>query len=598
MSQAGEHSMAWEEAQADEFAAAIRGALAPLRPDADEFAQGVRERIERENEKPAESTGWLRFGRKVAVFVPVWLLPKSLTKMIALVAAPAAKKSAWYYFPGVLALPLITLLAALASFVFALKRSSVTRDGEPDVELTVGYDLLIRKYIFHFFLVIFGLGYVAIYSPVDAFVLALVVSTLWLVGVARVHASSAQRSRQDVGVQMATFLGVLSLLVAVSGQLMTRGAGEFGHRWAVLLLFVGGALCAVIAEPSQRQRVGLLPILINLFTFAFIGHVFDVPTDRQDVVSFVETEADEWLSTSYRRDEFMNVLRHIGRDGGSEPDLTPLKQALPPELRSFDDVDGVPVLVRNLAALGYLEGRDYADLDIRMVTALLEDETTFSWSDSTREAARRLREQDISEEDRGQLAQAMCAEGLLEENNRSLRGYVGALRVLERLGATTPNEELEASVRAEITSVWTGYRGARLAGFAHEREDLERDANGKPIESGRRLRSLGPSHDAVQLMLRFGVPTGVDLVSLHRYLHAETIHGPFSGADLSNALAFVALSSLKQLPEWQPIAAERATLTSILVRYRAVVAALLLVAFSIIVTLRAPKVVAQSEPAT
>lgn len=596
MSQANEHTKAWEEAQADEFAASIREALAPLRPDADEFAKGVRARVQRENEKPAESTGWLRFGRKVAVFVPVWLLPKSLTKILAVVAAPAAKKSAWYYVPGLVALPAIVLLASILSFAFALKRSVVTRDGVPNVDLRAGYDLLIRKYIFHIFLVIFGLGCFGYYFPVDAFVLALICSTFWIVGVARVHAESAEQSRSDVGVHLIAYLLLLAMLSSLVGGRLARSSGEFGAHGVGLVFVVGAILCVALTPIPKRHLAAVRMLFAQLVVFGFVGRAHDVFTDRDDVVSFVETESEEWSLARFRKDQFLAILRHLGRDGETQPDLSELKRSLPPELRSFDEFGGRAVLANNLAELGYHQGRDYDELDISMVAALLEDRYFYYWQESSKDAAERLQEPELSSESREQLARQMCADGLIEEAERTLRGYLDALRIVERLGEVPEDAELKANVRETVLSVYTGYPGVRLAGFAYEWADLKRDVNGKPLESGRRLRSVGPTYYAVQLMERFGVPTGIDLVAVHRYLQTKAMRGLFSGPDLENAVACLALADLERLPEWQPIAAKRRTLPAILVRYRAMVTALLLVALCIIVTLRAPRVVVESEP--
>ena len=93
-------------------------------------------------------------------------------------------------------------------------------------------------------------------------------------------------------------------------------------------------------------------------------------------------------------------------------------------------------------------------------------------------------------------------------------------------------------------------------------------------------------------MKRYGVPDGIDLHALYAFLADIALYYPpdegEESYDSNAALAAAARSNLHTLPEWTTPPVEQTNALTWLYRYRIFLGGLLVAAFCVIVTWRAP----------
>lgn len=609
MSHAEEQSHEWHQAREDENATAIAEALAHLRPDAEEFAEGVARRIERAGEKAAESTlhsasrqpaersTWMRFGRRAAVFLPVWLLPKPLMKLLAVAAVPVAKKSAWYYVPGLVALPLVMVAISVVSFFYAVKQAVIQDAGEPDVDVTAGLDLLIRKYILYFFIALIPLLAFTGFRPLDGAVLGLLALLALFVGLVQISMRSSRRTRSDLGVGFALGLGMISTVCPVAILAENHWLGEFGARWIYFGFVLGAIICAVLARPFPK-RGSLGGILLGFAVVSVVnsGKTMTRLTTREEVIEFVERGSDEKLELRpLSNGTYIAALDELAK-GERSPDTSVLREQLAAGHREEGDTTSESVLIRELKEAGYFRGRDYEDLDGVMLARILETRIDWGYS-GLREAVKALRKRELSEAERERFAQYILAGKPDGSSWRMVGGLLSAVAMLEQLGDHQPSERMAEAAREFVRLSWTGSLGDRKAGFDFDLPESGDVANRAARKTSSKHLYLPASTRALALMTHFGVPDEIDLEALEVFLWLKARHSIFDDVDSKQVQAYVALETLHRLPEWQPIAVERASVLGVLTRYRVLIAALLLILFCIVVTLRAPKAIAETEPA-
>lgn len=194
----------------DDLGGAIAAALAPLAPEPEEFAAGVRERVARgEAAGDAKASGPLRFSswlRSAAAFLPPFLLPRELAEAGLVAGGLALKKSAWKLVPGVVAFPAIALVTVVATFFFSAQRSGArgeqtTHANEAQREVMDWW----RRHWIATFASLAGLLYLGWRAPIEAVTLFVALSMLALVGVYGSLARAGLATREEVGKRAGQF---------------------------------------------------------------------------------------------------------------------------------------------------------------------------------------------------------------------------------------------------------------------------------------------------------------------------------------------------------------------------------------------------------
>ncbi len=421
----------------------------------------------------------------------------------------------------------------------------------------------VRQYWLPLALAGVGLLYFHTYRPDDALALFLIGA----VGVVLLELKWAARKtaidRGDVGAAMAS--GLVAMASVVSSARPSHWMGEYLQLegdWSLGALIVGAFACAYL---SGRFQLWLLLTVSSLLLVGsqarWFGDHFQAPPDRDAVVEFVESEdviKDVSRSSGW---ELAVVLRRLAESSGSMPDTARLEAAIVRMLQSDSGTTSKP-LETKLTELAYLRGRDYDEVGLFELAAILDGGRGWYLDAPLMDVVGKLRSPELDDVELESLAKQLAEAPLVPTEGSSLGHVVDRLSVFDQLGHPTHGECL----REESLQL--------LSAGAERDED-----------------------DAVRLMERFGVPAELDLAAFRDRVALDAASYWRDGIDARQAMSILTLSALEGLPEWQPIAAERARLPALLVRNRVHLVAILLVAFCIIVTLRAPKAVAQPEAA-
>ncbi|MCA8943035.1 MAG: hypothetical protein KDB80_10785, partial [Planctomycetes bacterium] len=200
----------------------------------------------------------------------------------------------------------------------------------------------------------------------------------------------------------------------------------------------------------------------------------------------------------------------------------------------------------------------------------------------------------FDDEERSRTAQRALAGLPGEPKFEVLRDIVAVLDIFETLGLDELGDELRPFVHRALLAVWTGRPGARSACFAPGPDSIDRDENGVPNEKRLTFVWLDSTDMAIRLLARFGVPDGVDLRALDRYLAEMSQRYGMSNPRGDHVLAAAARSRVHALPEWPgdtPV-----SVGGLILDYRLVIGALLTVALCLLVTSRAPRELAAAKP--
>ena len=591
---------------------AIAEALAPLRPDAEAFAAGVRERIEEAQEsgggaplESARASGWLR---SAAAYLPPFLLPREVAESALLAGGLAVKKSAWKLLPGAIAFPAIVVFALVASFVFALRRAAVggeqeqaaARDSQREIQ---GWWTEHRLGAIVAVALLIGLLW---YAPVDALVGFMMVSMLALVGLVGALSRVGLASRAEVGLRTAGFQVTLLCLTIQAVQWMVP---EHGPTWTVNLLpplfLLGIYLCRRLAlqSPGGRERDdlettvfhrGMNFIVVVLAVFCFFTSVHRV--SRENAVDYVEGGFEgSWSSAiaaadiNLEAEELTGALVHLESDGGSAPDRDFLARGLGAELvrhAQAGDTSSSLSLLELAAPLGIFDVEDartilspYAGDD----DELKDQRPVIRPSSLVLPVVTRTLLGELTEHDRDRIAARLVPLDSKMRDRETPDDLTTRVFLLDLLGRGERAGELAGEVERVLVSCWSGGPGLEQGAFSRFSSVIDRDEKGRSTETRPTSVWLDSTDHAVRLLDRFGVPAQVDLSQLSAYLRAqctESRHSLDSRHVLAGALAshVAAMDPGYSTPGlWQVLLAQRLFLS-----------VALLVALCVIITLRAP----------
>jgi hypothetical protein len=597
-------------------------ALGELRPDADEFRQGVQERIDAAG--LSGSAGRVHsmasvpsFARRAAAFLPPVLLPKSIAKLG--LGTPVASKLGAKWVPGVVLFPAISILMICFTLLLGLRlvltqSSGPQRQDEREARAETG--AWWRRFGIPVLLLLGASVWLMFEVPGDAFTLLITISTVAFLGVYASLSRAGLATRREVGARAGA---AMFWLVGLSMSLATssRGIGiSLWGGWLVpLVLVIGGSLCLYLGEPEGKKRkgLGLLPVAAalggimlgprrflvmgGLAVCAIVGFQF-IPQGKteatpEDVRAWLATYADgsrvqyldQTVTNFLAAAEAPLDLESLGRAARER-----LDREL--ELGTFNDL-----YMSAFASLGFLEDQDYERfVDQRDIDKLLSSARIRGGGEHVVPAIlAHLRFESFTPEERNLIADKAIA--TLDPANQyaNIDEVQWIVRLLDSLDLSDRLHELAPAVDEVLQATWCRTVNGEAAAFSTYRGNIERDEDGEPTET--RLTSVwGPATStSVWLMSRLGFPewmSASDIGALDAYL-SDTAHYYVTGEiRFDHAEAVSARLLLHTTKAWAETQAELESDRSLphdLFRLRAVIAAVLLAAFSVILTWHAPK---------
>ena len=670
----------WIEGEDDATAAELFEALGELRPDPDDFATGVAERIAAAGEEPAvddvaftEPHPGLRWAAGV---LPPILLPKGISKLALGSGGAAASKAGVKLVPGLAALPIVTVLMLGVTLLVALRSAlgpkptaeQATDPREAATEVALWW----RRNLLPVLAVLALVVLLWFRAPKDAVVLLLLGSTLVLVGIVGRLAAAGFATRRELGRRLGgtLFLGA-TFVVQLRGLLPETTGGPLGTDWVLPLLAAGSALCLALAHFGARGHRAVL--LVTLGGWVGLMGIFgtlayataEVLRGPEDLLAWVGEGEDEQLRDPGRWGSITSGLVQLRDAGYATGDLGPFRDAVRAGLdeagaslnslyladllladlglERLEDLEAHPPTrpVEDLIAKGSLRvSRHEALAILGALRAGTFDERVTTWVEGLRpdheaavvrgergpyghgiEGFRSLRgldpawlellaagpEAPVRPEAvaREVLVRRVLASRPAGDNFDRLEGLEVAARVLEALGADERVDELAPRAHASLASTWTPTADGRQGAFPGWPALQDRDEGGFVPAERLTFVWIDDTALAVGALARWGLSGEageggpIDLLALERYLEVQSRVHRFAGLGSYEAQAIGALALLRSLPEHraavEAAAAARGPLDA-LVQHRLLLAALLLTAFAVFATWRAPEVATELEP--
>lgn len=402
---------------------------------------------------------------------------------------------------------------------------------------------------------------VGYFSPVDGLAVFLIGAFLFMRAGLKLHAKTGVLIRKEVGLALCEWLALLVVLGMLAGFVLFRSTGLVGMGWSLVSLLLGGVACFCLAGADFRASklwYFTTPLLIALQPATSPPSLFDSPLDRENALEFVESPDALADRGSMTLEMWGSVYRELALDGDVAPDVhRVLSEALKHEHRWGALKGRDAVCIKELAEYSYLQGRDYDEIGAMQFAWLLEGKRGWYKDTVLVEAVQRLREIDLSEDDRLALAIKLGQTPIRSTKEGHLNDVVARLRALDQLGHPEQAEPYAPDARAMVL-----------------KEDLNYGTK---------------AYHAVQIMKHFGVPEEFDLDALHVSLSVEARDPLFDSLEIDQVLAFATLKSLERLPEWQPIAESRSSWPYRFWQYRIALIGALIALASIAITIRTPK---------
>ena len=619
-------------------------ALAPLRPDPEEFRRAIAARIREDGagdrsadptadptEDPAadpaeisatnrsddrserlapdaanpqkrdlRTTGISSFARRAAAFIPPVLLPKSLAKLG--LGGALAGKASFKFLPGLLAFPVISLLMIFVTLGLGLRtlfHSKELVESQAPHEAQHAIAKWWQRYWIPVFVVILLSAWVNAIMPNDGLVLFYMLSTLALLGLFAKLSNAGLTTRREVGRLAA---GAILWVLGLSFQFEFGPRNELGGHFAMMILpsilIVAALTCWDLAKgrPQSvfrlvRRTVLTLTVLSGVLYAFWLWAPGKMTADSRDIRRWIETRAE----TDRIRDIAL-ALANLEAAGQGPFDLTHLKSKVRKRLdaeyaaQSFNPLNA-PAMIR----LGFFEERDFERLrDESRIQHLLKLIPGYKQSlfldlgASEPYLLARLHFKPFTAEQRAVLSKKILANLEPEDRYTSPEDMRRAALMLEAIGSSEQLRSMEAAVRQVLLATFSPTAEGSKACFVPFRESIARDEDGQPTQSKLTFISVRSTATAVWLMKRFGVPSEVDLTALDAYLADESVYWAGLGISPYTAEAVSSRALLHTLPGWKQSRPEPATSwIESLISMRGLLAAILLAGFAVTLTLRA-----------
>jgi|GEM_PF-4585561 hypothetical protein len=598
------------EGEGDQLSQDLFDGLGELRADHDEFLREVKQRIgeEAETSEPVESEeskpqAILKlpvFVQRAAAFFPPVLLPQGMIK----IGFPVGSKVSAKILPGVMLFP--ALSAAMVLLTFALGLRAVLggkKLGQRQNEVAARDDSKAwwRRYWLPSLVMMIGVVWMLFHAPNDALTLLVSFSTLVFLGVYASLARAGLASRQEVA-KRAT--AAMYWLTGTSLQLSvpdTFAGRDLTGAWLVpLVLLFGGTVCRQLGNLGRRGKgsvagrswIGMDAFFAALVLALHFGPIGKIPTSLEDV--------NQWLSSLDDTSQ-INQVQLVVSNMETASELSFDSQTLKAAAKQRLDNEILGGSFNHLYAAALMELGCFEEEHYR---AVANPEKIGRYTRSEAPTSSRaehllpaimaeLHLGSISTEQREAIAGrviAAVAPGYKYANSKDL---FYAVRVLDVLGFSDRATELKSASDEILRATWVLEDDEQEGAFATYSASLEYDETG--LARADRLTFVWghATAQSIWIMNRLGVPRWMsarDLGVLDAYLARTSRHYGISGLNEYDAEPAAAQALLHTLPEWKAARAELvSTILGTFYDLRALLAAVLLAAFSTILTWMAPQ---------
>lgn len=605
------------EGEQDELGHELFEAFEDLRPEAGEFRQGVQDRIDAAGLQGfSGSAGKIHslrnvssFVRQAAAFVPPVLLPKSIAKIG--LGAPAAFKTGASVLPGVVLLPVISIIMICFTLVLGLRTMRKGSSGlhrQDEIEAQADTRAWWRQFWIPVLLMALASFWLIPKVPGDALTFMITISTVAFLGVYASLSRGGLATRREVGTRAATAMGFL-----VWGSFYPLGVfprtfeWNFYGGWLVpIALAIGHAVCLHLSNVGGERMTGAFgrpgrwprrPLLSGGRIIFAILLVQSTPISGTDgTPESVRT----WLGTYEDASDIEDLdqtVTNFTAAGEGPFDLQTLGRAARKQLDrelergNFDSLNGSA-----FARLGFLEDPDYQ----HFVDRQLMDEVLSSKAlapsrigDLMPAILAHLRFGSFTLEERNLIADKAIAGLDPASPSANAEDLKPIVHLLDTLDLPERLDELAPAVDQILQATWCRTVNGEEGAFSSYPQDIDRHENGDSAETRLGFSWRHPTSISVWLMSRFGFPewlSASDLGALDTYLSNESYYFViFAGLAPPEAEATSARTLLHTTKAWANAQAETRSLPHTLFRLRAVIAAVLLAAFSVFLTKRAPE---------
>ena len=599
------------EGEQDELGHELFEALEGLRPEAGEFCQGVQERIAAAGlEGLPGSAGKVHsmssvpsFARRAAAFFPPVLLPKSIAKLG--LGAPVASKMGAKLVPGVILFPAISILMICFTLLLGL-RMVLARPSGPQRqnhrEARADTSAWWRRFWIPVLVVMGASIWLMFEVPGDAFTLLITISTVAFLGMHASLAHAGLATRREVGARAGS---AMFFLTALAMQIPTsrRPFGAFiPEGWLVpLILVIGGTVCLYWSKTKQGALASYGPrrILVGggIMSLMIVALQFSPLTKTEATPEDVRV----WLATysdGSRVEDLDQTVTNFLAAAEAPFDLQTLGRVARERLdREFAQGDFNTLYAPAFARLGFLEDQDYRQLvDQQAIDKLLSSKPMSRRDEHVVSAIlAHLRFDSFTLEERNLIADKAMA--TLDPANLfgNAEHVQWIVHLLDTLDLSERLDELAPAVDEVLQATWCRTVHGEEAAFSTYRDHIERDESGESVEKRLTFVWGHATSTSVWLMSRFGFPgwmSASDIGALDVYLSDKSHYYPRSGIspyDAETASARALLHTTKAWAEAQAEVERGRSLLDNLFRLRVVIAAVLLVAFSVLLTWRAPE---------
>ena len=595
----------------------MREALAPARPDPSAFQRGVQARIRAREDEARDQIARLANApegmRWAASVVPPGFLPAALGSV-----GFGAKKLSLKAFPSLLALPAISSLMIVLTFVGALRslRTRATRESSAgsnsDEILALWWKRNLGKASVVGALVLLLVVFRHPEAAMAIVLVSLAFAALLLAELAR-H-GLAERAR--VGRFCAKLMGTIGAYGMFSNPL---AAGTRSPRLGCFVLLVGAVLCLFasgilswakirrfVANPIRMKYPDPITVrCLRALTWfgivtasgvmvVYLGYAYSFYTPyspkRARLLAAVEAFAEP-ASSSGTWSMLGPLAKALLDDGGPRPRLENARREIARALEQpdFDNSFTCGAAIR----LGLVPREELH----RWRTSyrgerLFEQDGAFIWGPFAREAEiRAALELGLDPAQRKHLVQRITQSWPAAEQHQALESMQAWSELSELLGDHVSVEARRSSVHDALRAAWRGSYAEDGPGSFAPNPEMASDVELQGISDTIVPSDAAPTLAAVLLMERYGVPDGIDIERLRASLKAEGKR-PGRSSSLFKATLDLALLRLDAL-----IPRPSATISERLLESRVILGAVLLVAFCVTATLRAP-IGSERRPAT
>lgn len=589
----------------DDFGREIAAVLEPYKPDAEQFAREVQQQLEAT--ETARVIPLPAFVRRVAAILPPIVVPLALTRAGVAATAVASKKLGWKVLPTAIALPAAVLAMLFVTFFVTVRRAVVANAHAEQAHLAQHAVSAWWRERWRSTLVVGALiAFVAFEAPIEAVMIVLGVSMLCLVGIVGALARNGFATRREIGGRCTYALGFIALMGSQFSDVAAQVADvERDSIFAGMLVLASGALIvaalSMFRTDAPRRRRGVQPgiggVWFALFTLVFVcGERYWL--GQREVTTEVAVQALERATPrwDFDADEIEGAVIHLRAAGVALSDL----DAVAESFRAYLDAEfaaGREVSPYDAAAierLGFFRESDYeAFRDDTFAKFTIHGDMGLHF---LQQAAFRIaihdRLESLTEQQRSSLAQRAVEQLDDLHAHDVLKNVVTVIQILERVGHEDRVETVRDFARDALLATWAAAPGDWAGCFAPGYASIDRDEDGVPDEPSHTFVWLPANDMAMRLLARFGVPDGIDLEALDRYLTEQSRHYGRT-PDGRHVLAAAIRSHLHATPEWQALPSPSAWQK--LVDMRLLFGAGLMVLFCVVVTSRAPRQLAAAR---